>query len=411
MKKKITLCLLILAALTIIQVLHGCGPEKPKNVKDDNKIQEDSALDQGDEHHEEEGRITLSPEALKTLNLKTTPVELRNLGGEIKTTAVIEPDQTRIAHVSPRIPGRVIEIKTLLGDSVRKDQVLAELDSIELGQAKAEYLKSIANLEVARANFQREDRLYKKQISSEKEYLDAKGEFLRSEAEFNTARETLRLLGLTDKEIDDLTWGSGEHPPSHYPLLAPFDGTAIEKHIVLGELIKPEDKPYIIADLSRLWIQLDIYEKDLGWVSTGKEVTIRVDSFPDVQFKGTVTYISDILDESTRTAKARVEVDNTDRKLKPGMFATAIISTPSNGTKEVISIPSSAVQQIRGKPSVFILKDQDSFELKELELGKESGDFIEVINGLKPGEKVVTTGGFYLKSLLLKEEMGEGHAH
>ncbi|MCH8087615.1 MAG: efflux RND transporter periplasmic adaptor subunit, partial [Chloroflexi bacterium] len=159
------------------------------------------------------------------------------------------------------------------------------------------------------------------------------------------------------------------------------------------------------------WIQLDIYEKDLAWVNTGKEVTIKVDSFPGEHFNGKVTYISDILDESTRTAKARVELDNLDYRLKPGMFATAKISTPPAEATEVISIPSSAVQQIRGKPSAFVREDESSFELRELSLGPESEDFVEVISGLETGENVVTTGGFYLKSLLLKEEMGEGHGH
>ncbi|MEQ9618901.1 MAG: efflux RND transporter periplasmic adaptor subunit [Deltaproteobacteria bacterium] len=407
MKNKWIITISLILVLCTSPLLSGCGGS------DSNKTggSEQEHEDQAGEHSEEEGHIKLSPEALKTLSLETAPVELRNLGGEITTTAVIEPDQTRIAHVSPRIPGRAIEVKAFLGDRVTKGQILAELDSIELGQAKADYLKARANLQVARANYQREDRLYKKQISSEKEYLDAKGEFLRSEAEMNSSRETLRLLGLTDKEIDNLSWGSGKHPPSHFPLLAPFDGTVTEQHIVQGELIKPEDKPYTLADLSHLWIQLDIYEKDLGWVNTGKEVAIKVDSYPDAHFNGKLKYISDMLDESTRTAKARVELNNPDRKLKPGMFATAIISTPSAGTKEVISIPSSAIQQIRGKTSAFVAENENSFELRELELGNESGNFVEVLKGLTPGEKVVTTGGFYLKSLLLKEEMGEEHAH
>jgi cobalt-zinc-cadmium efflux system membrane fusion protein len=410
MRRKIILYTVIIAVFSIIQVMIGCGPDQSEKTEDGDAIHENHSDEQGEEHSDAEEHVKLSPEALKTLNLKTAPVELRDLGGEIKTTAVIEPDQTRIAHVSPRIPGRAIDIKTLLGDRVQKGRILAELDSIELGQAKADYLKAKANLQVARANYQREDRLYKKQISSEKEYLDAKGEFLRSEADQNTARETLRLLGLTDKEINNLSWSSGEHPPSHFPLLAPFDGTVVEKHIVLGELINPEDKPYVIADLTHLWIQLDIYEKDLEWINIGKDVTVKVDSLPDAQFKGTVTYISDILDESTRTAKARVEVDNLDRKLKPGMFATARISTPSMETKEVISIPGAAIQQIRGKTSVFVAENENIFELRELELGKESGEYVEVVSGLKTGDIVVTGGGFYLKSVLLKEEIGEGDA-
>lgn len=407
MTKKWILAISLISAISASGFLISCGGDEPEKTEVIEKGEEDRA----DEHSEIENHIKLSPEALETLNLKTATVEMRSLGGEITSTAVIEPDHTRIAHVSPRISGRAIDIKAHLGDNVKKDQILAELDSIELGQAKANYLKAKANLQVARANYDREDRLFKKKISSEKEYLDTKGEFLRSQAEINVARETLKLLGLTDVEIQKLTWGGAEHPPSHFPLLAPFTGTVVEQHIVLGEFIKPEVKPYTIADLTHLWIQIDIYEKDLAWVNTGKDVTLIVDSYPDVRFKGTVTYISDILDESTRTAKARVELNNTDRKLKPGMFATAKISTPSAGMKEVIAIPSSAIQKIHGKPSAFFVENENSFELRELELGKESGEFVEVLSGLNPGDDVVTEGGFYLKSILLKEEIGEGDEH
>ncbi|MFA9408704.1 MAG: efflux RND transporter periplasmic adaptor subunit [Candidatus Dadabacteria bacterium] len=364
-----------------------------------------------DEHSETQDHIKLSQEALTTLNLKTSVVERKPLSSEIKTTAVIEPNRTRIAHVSPRISGRVVDVKAFLGDSVQQGQVLAELDSIELGQTKAEYLESKANLEVARANYSRENRLFKKQITSEKEYLYAKAEFIRSESALNTALETLRLLGLSDEEIKSLKWGETDHPASIFPLIAPFTGTVVEQHIVLGEFIKPEDKPYTIADLSHLWIQLDIYEKDLRWVEVGKTVDIKVNAYPDENFEGKITYVSDILDESTRAAKARVEILNMDGKLKPGMFATAIISIPSSDNEEGIVVLSTAIQQIEGKSAVFVQEGEDSFEMRGVSLGQHSGDYVQVLKGLSPGDKVVTEGGFYLKSALLKEELGEGHAH
>lgn len=408
MKTKIIPITTLIALLIIAPALSGCGQDETVNMTDGH---DDHREETSNEHDGEEEHITLSPEALKTIGIETAPVELRTIGGEIKTTAVIEPDRTRIAHVSPRISGRVTDVSAYLGDNVENGQILAELDSIELGQAKAEYLKSKANLEVSQANYQRENRLYKKEISSEKEYLDARGEFHRSEANLNTARETLRLLGLTDEEIKGLRWTGGEHPPSHFPLTAPFAGTVIEQHIVTGELIKPEDKPYTIADLSHLWIQLDVYEKDLGLITSGTGVSISADAYPDEKFEGTVTYISDIVDASTRTAKARVEIENADRKLKPGMFATAEISLPGSGSGKVVAVPSRAVQQIRGKPAAFVVESEDEFQMREIVTGRDAGEYVEILSGLSPGERVVTDGGFYLKSLELKEEMGEGHGH
>ena len=411
MRKKLILFTSIIAVLMIVQVLTGCWTEQPEKAKQIDTTIEGNIGDHGDDHTEEEGHLEITAEALNTLNIKTEPVELRDTEVEITTTAVIEHDQTRMAHVGPRIPGRAIEVKAFIGDRVKKGQVLAELDSIELGEVKSDYLKASANLQVAQANYQREERLYKRQISSEKEYLNAKGEFLRSQAQKNSTQEKLRLLGLTDKEINNIKWGSVNHSPSHFSLRAPFDGTITEQHIVQGELLKPEDKPYIIADLSLLWIQLDIYEKDLRWVKKDTEVRIKTDAYPEESFVGNVTYISDLLSESTRTAKARVEIPNSDRKLKPGMFATAIITVHSSDERKVISIPRSAVYKIDGKPIAFVQEGDRKFEMRELKIVKSSSSYIEILEGLNIGEKVVTEGGFHLKSVFLKKELGGGHSH
>ncbi len=402
MKKRSLQLIILISIFWTVVALISCSSEGEITKPEDEHT---------DEHSDSEDHIKLSQEALTTLNLKTSVVERKPLNSEIKTTAVIEPNRTRIAHVSPRISGRVVYVKAFLGDSVQQGQVLAELDSIELGQTKAEYLESKANLEVARANYSRENRLFKKQITSEKEYLYAKAEFIRSESTLNTALETLRLLGLSNEEIKSLEWGETDHPASIFPLIAPFTGTVVEQHIVLGEFIKPEDKPYTIADLSHLWIQLDIYEKDLRWVEGKKNVDIKVNAYPDENFEGKITYVSDILDESTRAAKARVEILNMDGKLKPGMFATAIISIPSSDNEEVIVVLSTAIQQIEGKSAVFVQEGEDSFEMRGVSLGQNSGDYVEVLKGLSPGDKVVTEGGFDLKSIHLKEELGGGHAH
>jgi len=407
MTKKWIFAVSLILILCLTAVLISCGGADSDKALVSDKGHEDHA----DGHSGTADHIELSEEALKTINLKTSVAERRPISSEIKTTAVIEPNRTKIAHVSPRISGRAVDVKAFLGDSVKKGQVLAKLDSIELGQTKAQYLKSKANLEVARANYSREGRLFKKQISSEKEYLDAKAEFLRSEAALNKERETLRLLGLNDEEIKSLKWRGSRQPASVFPLIAPFTGTVVEQHIVLGEFIKPEDKPYTIADLSHLWIQLDIYENDLRWVEDGKTVDIDVNSYPGESFKGTVTYINDILDESTRTVKARVEVLNSDGKLKPGMFATATISVPLSDSEEVIAVPGSAIVQIQDKSVVFVQEGESSFKMIVVTLGQNSGEYVEVVKGLDPGDKVVIEGGFYLKSVLLKEELGEGHAH
>jgi cobalt-zinc-cadmium efflux system membrane fusion protein len=350
-------------------------------------------------------RIELSPKALETLSLETAPVTRQPIRSELRATAVIKPNENRLAHVSPRIPGKAIEVKAVLGDLVEPGQVLAELDSLELGEKKSAFLQARTNLEVARRNFEREERLFKQQISSEREYLESKGELERSEAAYRAAREALRLVGLGDDEINRTAWGGSRHPLSHFPLVAPFAGTVIEQHVALGELVRPEDKPYAIADLTTLWTLLDVYEKDLSRVGVGADARVNVEAFPDETFPGRITYLSHVLAESTRTAQARVEIDNRKGRLRPGMFATATIDLPGDGGAEAITVPEAAIQQIHGKPTAFVEAAPGSFEARTLALGGRSGDFVEVKAGLSAGEKVVTKGAFSLKSALLKDEL------
>jgi cobalt-zinc-cadmium efflux system membrane fusion protein len=350
-------------------------------------------------------RVALSAEALRTTAIATVPVEQRPLTNEIRATAVIKPNENRLAHVSPPIPGRAIAVKAVLGDQVEPRQVLALLDSLELGEKKSAFLQAQTNLEVARRNYEREAGLFKQRISSEKDYLETKGEFERSDAAYRAAREALRLVGIADADIDRITWGGKGEALSHFPILSPFHGTVIEQHIVVGELIRPEDKVYAIADLRTLWILLDVYEKDLGRVAVGKDVEVRVDAYPEARFQGKIAYLSDVLDESTRTARARVEVDNADGRLRPGMFATAIITLPGSAGRPVVVVPDAAIQRVRGQPTAFVEESPGSYLVRPLTLGRQAGDVVEVQAGLQPGERVVTDGAFTLKSLLLKDDL------
>jgi cobalt-zinc-cadmium efflux system membrane fusion protein len=384
---------LTLLVTILLGAACGSGPEQPAS-----RTTEPTSSPSAE-------RVALSAEALRTTAIATVPVEQRPLTNEIRATAVIKPNENRLAHVSPPIPGRAIAVKAVLGDRVEPRQVLALLDSLELGEKKSAFLQAQTNLEVARRNYEREAGLFKQRISSEKDYLETKGEFERSDAAYRAAREALRLVGIADADIDRITWGGRGEALSHFPILSPFLGTVIEQHIVVGELIRPEDKVYAIADLRTLWILLDVYEKDLGRVAVGKDVEVRVDAYPEARFRGTIAYLSDVLDESTRTARARVEVDNADGRLRPGMFATAIVTLPGSAGRPVVVVPDAAIQRVRGQPTAFVEESPGSYLVRPLTLGRQAGDVVEIQAGLQPGERVVTDGAFTLKSLLLKDQL------
>ena len=352
-------------------------------------------------HAEAEGLVRLTPKALHSLSLKTAPVERRALTEAVRVTAVIKPNEDRLAHVSPRIPGQVVQVHKLLGDRVKEGDVLAVLDSVELAKAKADYLKFQALASVQEKNYQRERRLFEQKISSQKEVLDAEAAYLAARAEFEAAHAILHLYGLSSEETHRLTWQSRE-PLSQFPLLSPFSGIVAEKDLTIGEVVSPERHVYTIADLSTLWIQLDVYEKDLAKVHTGQDVVLTTESYPEERFHGTVTYIGSLLNETTRTVPARVEIPNPQGRLKPGMFASAIVASQGQSAATGLTVPASAVQRIAGETVVFVPQGDGRYTKRAVVLGKTGDGWVEVREGVQEGKQVVTDGSFTLKSELLK---------
>jgi membrane fusion protein, heavy metal efflux system len=191
-------------------------------------------------------------------------------------------------------------------------------------------------------------------------------------------------------------------------ILSPGPGVIVEREISQGEVIEAGKKVFTVSDLSAVWVLLNVYEKDLAKIKVGMTVRIMTESYPGEVFSGKVAYIGDTVDPQSRTVPVRVVVPNPGRRLKPGMFATAEIETPSTGT--TLMIPSVAVQKIEGKPSAFVQEGEGNFQKRDLEVGRSMGGKVEVKSGLKEGERVVTEGSFVLKSELLKGA-GEAHGH
>ena len=392
----------------------GCGDKKETELESRTEAKKTSEKGKEEKHEDEKKgeqnhaaekeRVKLSPEALKNASIKTAPAKAEAIAETLAVTATISHNQDRLFHVTPRISGRVVDVRVGVGSEVKSGAVLAMLDSTELGQAKVEYLKTQTFLELARTNYEREKSLFDQKIAARKDVLAAEAEYRRTEAEARMLHERLRLYGLSDQAITNLN-----HAPSHYFLTAPGAGVVIEKEITQGEVVEPAKKVFSISDLSTVWVLLNIHEKDLAKVKQDATVTIKTESYPGEVFAGKVAYIGNIVDPQSRTVPMRVAVPNPRMRLKPGMFATAEVVTGISST-EAIMIPSSAIQKIEGKLSVFVQNKDGSFAKRELDLGREFGNSVEVKAGLKEGELVVVTGAFTLKSELLKEGL-EGHGH
>ncbi len=369
----------------------------------------------GGEHEDhEEGIVVLTPEAAARAEIRTAPVEHRVLDAELSTTGQVDFDQTRLAHVSPRISGRVHRVHAVLGQAVRAGQELAEIDSIELGEAKAAFLQAKAREELARKSFDRVEGLLADRIAAEQEVLEAEASLRGATTSLQTAAEILRLYGLSQTQINSLTYE--DRRAAIYPLRAPLTGTVIERHVTLGELVTPERNLFTLADLSRVWIWIDVYQRDLGGVHIDDGAHARVDAFPGEVFAGKVSYLSAQVDSDTRTVRARLDVDNPAGKLRPGMFVEVELVDPHGREGAAdrlpsLTVPGGAVIRDGKEFLIFVSLGEHRFERRVVLVGQKAGGFVEILDGVESGEPVVVEGAFLLKSASSKESLGGGHEH
>ncbi len=386
---------------------HGShGPDEPGAEK------HNEAAEEGHDEHDE-GAVRLDPEAAAAAGIRTDAVGLRALLPQMQTTGQVDFNQNRLAHVGPRTEGRVAEVRADLGAKLSAGEIVAVIDSVELGRARAEFLGARANREVTEAALAREEALVAEKISSQAEVLRARAAFQQSRAQESAAAETLRVLGLSSQEVSSLQFGAAT--PGQLPLRSPFQGTLVERHLQLGEFVTQADTLFTVADLSSLWIWIDVYERDLARVHLGDLAAVEAAGYPGRSWTGEVTYLRDTVDPDTRTVRARIEVANADGALRPQMFVTVGLSDPHHddavGGADVLAVPSSAVQRRGGRTVVYVEEEPGHFEERAVELGHQSAGFSEVLSGLTSGERVVTAGAFVLKTEASRESLGGGHSH
>ncbi|MFZ5456979.1 MAG: efflux RND transporter periplasmic adaptor subunit [Pseudomonadota bacterium] len=393
---------LLTASVALVLTLAGCSQHEPatetKPAAENAAPSAGKASEESKEAAEapESGPIQLSDEDIKAAGIRTETIEEATVHERIPLTATIQANQERLAHVAPRVPGRIVALGAKLGDRVKAGQALASLDSIELGEAHSTYLQADSQWRLAQADFERAEKLYGEQIVPQKDYLRSRADYEKARANLQAATDKLRLMGVTPAKSDKAV--------SVFPVTAPFAGTVIEKQAVLGDLAPPDKALFVVADLSTVWIEANLFEKDLGKVRVGSPATVTVAAYPNEFFKGRLTYISSVMDKESRTVKARVEVPNADGRLKPDMFATAAVETAAAG--KALTVPASAVLLIEGKKVVFV-REKAGFKPQPVELGDNVGGRLVVKDGLEEGEAVVVEGAYALKARLLKSKIGD----
>ncbi|MGC2517697.1 MAG: efflux RND transporter periplasmic adaptor subunit [Burkholderiales bacterium] len=344
----------------------------------------------GEKH---KGELRLSEAETTQAGIVVEAIQPQRVAGRLVLTANIAANQNRMAHVAPRIEGRLIEVNANLGDRVKAGQALAVIDSIQMGEARAEYRRARSELKLSESAFQRADSLFREQVVPQRQWLEAKSAYERAQASAEAATERLRMLG-----------GLPDTGESHFVVTAPFAGIVIEKKAVLGELAKSENSLFTVADLSTVWIEADVAEKDLDKLAVGAVATVTVSAFPDDVFKGRVGYIASVIDRQTRTVKARIQVPNRDGKLRLDMFAKAAVEFAES--REALVLPQEAVVLLQGGPVVYVATDA-GFEPRPVELGERLTGRVVIASGIKAGEKIVTTGAYALKSRQLRSQLGD----
>jgi len=252
--------------------------------------------------------------------------------------------------------------------------------------------------------FEREKKLWEKKITAEQDYLNAKRDLADAQIELRSAQQKLHALGFSHEYLETLP-NQPDESFIVYEVVTPIAGTIIEKHLALGEVLKDDSEPFVVANLSNVWVKVNVHQKDLPTVRSGQRAVIKTEHN---QGEGVVSYVSSVLEENTRTALARIVLPNEDGQWRPGTFATASIYADAADCNVIV--PKDAIVAMEDKSFVFITKE-DGFAPQEIELGKINGEFAEVVSGLEVGQTYVAKGAFTLKSELTKsnEDPCGGH--
>ncbi len=404
----------VLLTATVLAV--GCGNGKAQSAQQSASSQAHSDTSEAEHRGEHEGKhrgghrgVAIGADKAKSLGIEVDTLRAGSATSTISRPATVQFDPDRVAQVGPRIEGKVVRVTKDLGDRVKEGEAVAVLSSVELGKAKSQYLTAQARLKTHRREYKREQSLRADSISSEADLLEARAQFEETQAEFRAAKEALRLYGLSDTDVAPA--GKREMPLSHFRVTSPVTGTLQKRDVEIGQTVGSQETPFHVANSSVVWVMIDGYERDIAAIEEGQRVRLTTSSLPSASFRGRVDFISQTLEEETRTLRMRAVMPNPEGVLRDGMYGRAHISTDQ--TVEQALISTDAVQTIGGSSMVFVPGEETGhFRAVEVRLGQESQDgMVELLSGLQPGDVAVTQGAFNLKATLTSQSRSAAHSH
>lgn len=329
---------------------------------------------------------------MRDLRVTVGEVESRPGGEQITVLGELEPDQRAYAEVGVPVAARVTRLLVNAGQAVRRGQTLAELTSPELGQARAAYLSAEARVTLADAALERKRGLAAEKIVPLREVQEAESQAAEARAALRTARAAIGAFGVEPPASD-----TAEATASAFALRSPISGSVLERQAVVGQMLDPSTPAFRVGDLSTLWLTVQAFERDAVRIRNGAIARIVFPALPGRDFTGTVTMAGQQVDSASRTVPIRIDVENMSGVLRPGMSATAVLPAGAAG-EAILSVPVAAVQRVRNQWCVFLPKGEGTFEIRRIGRGRDLAGEVEVLSGLRAGERIVVDGAFLLKA-------------
>jgi cobalt-zinc-cadmium efflux system membrane fusion protein len=377
---------------TLLLALSGCGKKEPEVQAPAEK--EVSSLS-----------VILSQKSISDIGIKTETVNRKPFSHSSAIPAKVISNQDNEALVGSLVQGRVCKVFVKAGDYVKAGQQLMLVEGLEIGEIKAGFLSAKANLAYQTSNLERQKKLIEEKIGAQKNLLETQNEYDKALAEYQAEENRINAIGLRGDEVSDTKTDTPDNNKTRtLAVRSPLSGIVVERNVVIGQLLESSTNAFRIINLSTVWVDGQIYEKDIDKIKNNAAALFHAAPYPQEQFKGTIIYIGQVIDEKTRTLTVRAEFKNSDSRLKPQMFGELTV-VESAGALSIV-VPAEALVKIDNADYVFIQKDDSTFEKRALTIGIAEQELVEIVSGIQEGERVVTKGAFYLKSELLKAAFG-----
>ena len=344
-----------------------------------------------------------SPEVARRLGVESVPVVQERHAHLLSANAETAYDAERMAEVIPRVAGVIREVRAKLGQVVGKGDVLAVVDSAQVGGAKAKYLMARSALELAQATYERTLALTRAKAAPGKTELESKSALNQAEAGLLDAEQALHNFGFTEADLGRLA--EAKDTGNLLEIVAPIDGTVIAWDATLGEAVEPITQLFALADTTTMWLWIDVYESDIVAVAAGQPVTFTISGTEAPVFEGDVTWMGTEVDPLTRTTRVRADLPNPDGRLRANQFGQAEIRVSPEHEARIV--PRAAVQIDGAVEFVFLPEGEAAYRPHRIfTRPTPRGDVLEVVEGLEPGQRVVTTRAYMLKAEMFKGRLG-----